>query len=64
MDHHEDNREVKVQHKQYCKDPWGPKAGMKTLRSISSREERPAFATVFAADERELKALDDFIAYR
>lgn len=36
---------------------------MKTLRSLPSREDRPLFANVFAADERELKALDDFIAY-
>ena len=37
---------------------------MKTLKSLPSREERPAFAKVFAADERELKALDDFVAYK
>jgi hypothetical protein len=64
MDNQEATREVRVQHKHYCKDPWGPEAGTKTLRSLPNREERPAFANVFAADERELKALDDFIAYK
>lgn len=64
MDNQEGTREVRVQHKHYCKDPWGPEAGTKTLRSLPNREERPPFANVFAADERELKALDDFIAYK
>ena len=64
MDNQEATCEVQVQHKHYCKDPWGPEAGTKTLRSLPNREERPAFANVFAADERELKALDDFIAYK
>ena len=64
MDHCGDNREVRVQHKHYCNDFWGSEASTKTLRSIPRREEQPAFVTVFAADERELKALDDFIAYK
>ena len=64
MDNREGVHEVRVQHKHYCKDPWGPEAGTKTLRSLPSREERPTFAEVFAADERELKALDDFITYK
>ena len=64
MDDKDGTREVWVQHKHYCKDPWGPETGTKTLRSLPSRDERPAFANVFAADERELKALDDFIAYK
>jgi hypothetical protein len=64
MDNQEGTREVRVQHKHYCKDPWGPETGTKALKSLPSREERPAFANVFAADERELKALDDFIAYK
>lgn len=55
---------VKVQHKHYCKDAWRPETGDQTLRSIPNRAERPDFATVYAADERELKALDDFIAYK
>jgi hypothetical protein len=57
-------REVKVQHKHYCKDPWGPETGTKALRSTPNRMERPDFAIVYAADERELRALDDFIGYK
>ena len=64
MDNQEATHEVRVQHKHYWRDPWGPEAGTKTSRSLPSREERPAFANVFAADEWELKALDDFIAYK
>ena len=57
-------REVKVQHKHYCKDPWGSETGTKALRSIPNRMERPDFAIVYAADERELRALDGFIGYK
>ena len=64
MDDRDGIREIRVQHKHYCKDPWRPETGTKTLRSLPSRDKRPAFANVFAADERELKALDDFIAYK
>ena len=64
MDNQKATREVQVQHKHYCKDPLGPEVGTKTLRSLPSREERSAFVNVFVADERELKALDDFIAYK
>ena len=39
-------------------------AGMKTLKSLPSQEEWPAFSKVFAADERELKVLDDFVVYK
>ena len=64
MDNQEATREVRVQHKHYCKDPYGLEAGTKTLKLLPSREERPTFANVFAVDEQELKALDDFIAYK
>lgn len=64
MDNRLEIPEVRVQHKHYCKDAWGPVEGQKTLRSLPNRENRPVFAKVFAADERELKALDDFIAYK
>ena len=37
---------------------------MKALRSTPNRMERPDFAIVYAADEKELKALDDFIEYK
>ena len=36
----------------------------KALRLFSSSEVRPAFATVFAANRRELKVLDDFTTYK
>jgi hypothetical protein len=64
MDDRNGIREIQVQHKHYCKDPWQPETWTKTLRSLPRTDERPAFANVFAADERELKALDDFIAYK
>lgn len=64
MDNREGVGKVRVQHKHYSKDKWGPELGTKTLQSLPNKEERPSFAKVFAADERELKALDDFIAYK
>ena len=57
-------REVKVQHKHYCKHPWGPETGTKALRSTPNRMERLDFAIVYATDEMELRALDDFIGYK
>ena len=36
MNNREGIHDVQVQHKHYCKDAWGPVAGMKTLKSLPS----------------------------
>ena len=64
MSNREDAREVKVQHKHYCKDALRPEIGDQALRTLSDRISKSDYAMVYAADERELKALGDFIAYK
>ena len=44
-------------------DAWGPTDGHLCLTSLLSTMEKPNLIEVFPADERELRALDDFIAY-
>jgi hypothetical protein len=59
-----ENGVPQVQHKHFSKDAWGPAKGHLSLTSLLNRMEKPELAEVFGADERELKALDDFIAYK
>jgi hypothetical protein len=54
----------RVQHKHFNKDVWGLADGHLCLTSLPSTMEKPNLAKVFRADERELRALDDFIAYK
>ena len=58
------NRIVYVQYKHFYIDEWGPKEGHLCLNSIPSGSTKPNLVEAFAADQRELKALDDFIAYK
>jgi hypothetical protein len=53
-----------VQYKHFSKDAWGPAEGHVCLRSLLNTAEKPALAEVHRAEERELKALDEFIAYK
>ena len=55
---------TRVQHKHFNKDAWGPTEGHVCLRSLSNTMEKPALAEVHHAEKRELKALDEFIAYK
>ena len=55
---------AQVQFKHFSKDAWGPTEGHVCLRSLPNPIEKPALAEVHRADERELKALDEFIAYK
>jgi hypothetical protein len=55
---------TRVQYKHFSKDAWGPTDGHVCLRSLPNMAERPALAKVHRAEERELKALDEFIAYK
>jgi hypothetical protein len=54
----------RVQHKYFSKDAWGPANGHLCLTSLPSTMEKPNLVDVFHADEQELRALDDFIAYK
>jgi hypothetical protein len=59
-----ENGAPRVQFKHYSKDVWGPTEGHLCLRSLPTREEKPNLAELFGADDRELKALGEFIAYK
>ena len=59
-----ENGVPRVQHKHFSKDAWEPTEGHLCLRSVPSVSEKPDLAKVFGADERELKALDEFIGYK
>ena len=54
----------RVQHKHFSTDALGPTYGHLCLTSLPSTMEKPNLTRVFCADERELRALDDFIAYK
>jgi hypothetical protein len=54
----------RVQHKHFSTDAWGLADGHLCLTSLPSTMEKPNLAEVFPADERELRVLDDFIAYK
>jgi hypothetical protein len=59
-----ENGVTRVQYKYFNKDAWGPMEGHICLRSLPNTAETPALAEVNRADERELKGLDEFIAYK
>jgi hypothetical protein len=59
-----ENGVIRVQYKHFSKDAWGPMDGYVCLRSLLNTAEKPALAKVHCAEERELKALDEFIAYK
>jgi hypothetical protein len=53
-----------VQYKHFNKDAWGPTDGHVCLRSLPNTAEKPTLAEVHLIEERELKALDEFIAFK
>ena len=53
-----------VQYKHFSKDAWEPTEGHVYLRSLPNTMEKPTPAEVHCAEEKELKALDKFIAYK
>ena len=55
---------TQVQYKHFSKDAWEPTEGHVCFRSLPNPAEKPTLAEVHHADERELKALDKFIAYK
>jgi hypothetical protein len=59
-----ENGVTRVQYKHFSKDAWGPTDGHVCLRSLPNTTEKPALAEVHRTEERELKALDEFIAYK
>jgi hypothetical protein len=59
-----ENGVTRVQYKYFSKDAWGPTDGHMCLRSLPTTTEKPTLAEVQRAEERELKALDEFIAYK
>jgi hypothetical protein len=59
-----ENGVIRVQYKYFSKDAWGPAEGHVCLRSLPNTAEKPTLVKVHRAEERELKALDKFIAYK
>ena len=59
-----ENGNVRVQYKHYSADDWGPAGGYSCLNSLPNVVDKPDIAEIFAANQRELKALDEFIAYK
>jgi hypothetical protein len=59
-----ENGVPRVQHKHFSKDAWGPAEGHLCLISLPNTMEKPNLAEVSATNERELRALDEFIAYK
>ena len=59
-----ENGVTQVQYKHFSKDAWGPTDGHVCLRSLPNTVEKPALVEVHCIEERELKALDEFIAYK
>jgi hypothetical protein len=59
-----ENGVTRVQYKHFSKDAWGPAEGHLCLRLLPNTAEKPTLAEVHRAEERELKALDEFIAYK
>jgi hypothetical protein len=58
-----ENGMTRVQYKHFNKDIWRPAKGHVYLRSLWNTAEKPVLAEVHRVEERELKALDEFIAY-
>jgi hypothetical protein len=59
-----ENGVTRVQYKHFSKDALGPTEGHMCLRSLPNTVEKPVLAEVHHVEERELKALDKFIAYK
>jgi hypothetical protein len=59
-----ENGVTRVQYKHFSKDAWGPMDGHMCLRSLPNTAEKPALGEVHCVEERELKALDEFITYK
>jgi hypothetical protein len=59
-----ENGMIRVQYKHFSKDAWGPAEGHVCPRSLPNTAEKPILVEVYRAEERELKALDEFIAYK
>jgi hypothetical protein len=59
-----ENGMTRVQYKHFSKDAWRPTDGHVYLRSLPNTAEKPALAEVHRTEERELKALDEFIVYK
>jgi hypothetical protein len=59
-----ENGVPRVQHKHFNKDAWGPAEGHLCMTSLPNTMEKPELAEFFSVDERELRALDEFIAYK
>jgi hypothetical protein len=59
-----ENGVPRVQHKHFSKDAWGPAEAHLCLTSLPNTMEKPELAEVFSADQRELRALDEFIVYK
>ena len=55
---------TRVYYKHFSKDAWGPTEGHVCLKSLPNPAEKLGLAEVHRADKRELKALDEFIAYK
>ena len=55
---------TRVQFKHFSKDAWGPTEGHVCLKSLSNPTDKPTLSKVHRIEERELKALDKFIAYK
>jgi hypothetical protein len=59
-----ENGVPRVQHKHFSKDAWGPAEGHVCLRSLPNTMEKRALVEVQCVEERKLRALDNFIAYK
>jgi hypothetical protein len=59
-----ENGVTQVQYKHFSKGAWEPTEGYVCLMSLPNTAEKPTLAEVHRVEERELKALDEFIAYK
>jgi hypothetical protein len=59
-----ENGVTRVQCKHFSKDAWGPTDRHVCLTSLPNMAEKPILVEVHRVEERELKALDEFIAYK
>ena len=59
-----DSGSVRVQYKHFYSDEWGPTSGYLCLNSLPSVAEKSGLAEVYPVDKRELKASDEFVAYK
>ena len=54
----------RIQHKHFSKDAWGPTEGHLCLSSLPNTMKKLELAEVSGANEQELRALYEFIAYK